>query len=130
MNRSYAAYFTDWKNWEEFETQFDGLNGVYAFRLKMPFPRLKGESQIVYIGMCNQNSKKNKRPGLWHRLKNYRQNLFGGPRRLQLLSEHVGGNTQIEYSYVVCQNPREVEKALLDDYFRQHLEIPPLNRAA
>lgn len=130
MNLSYPTFFTEWKNWKEFEPQFNGLNGVYAFRLKRPFLRLKGESQILYIGMCNQNPKRNKRPGLWHRLNNYRQNNRGSSRRLKLLSEHVGGDDQIEYAYVVCDNPRETENELLEDYFRQHLELPPLNRAS
>lgn len=114
MALSYISYFTKWKNWKELEPKFDGLNGVYAFRLKKLFPRIKGESQVVYIGMCNQNPKRNKRPGLWYRLKNYKQNLLGGPRRLRLLSEYIGGDEMIEYAYEVCENPRETEKALLD----------------
>lgn len=129
MARPYDEFFKTWKDWKELEPQFDGKNGAYAFRLKKPFPRLKGESQVVYIGMCNQNPKRNKRPGLWHRLNNYRQNLMGGSMRLRLLAGHVGGADQIEYAYEFCDNPREMEKALLEDYFERHLELPPLNRA-
>lgn len=126
---NYEEFFCEWKNWEEFENQFDGKNGVYAFRLKYKFERLQGASNVLYIGMCDQNPKRNKRPGLWHRLNNYRQNLRGGPERLKRVENLVGGRTEIEYSYVVCDFPREKEKSLLSGYYQQHLELPPLNRA-
>lgn len=125
---SYDTFFAEWKCWKEFEPRFDGLNGVYAFRLKKAFSRLKGKSQIVYIGKCEQNPDR-KNPGLWYRLNNYRQDLDGGSERLKRLIRHKGGEDKIEYAYVVCDNPRGTEKALLEDYFKRHLELPPLNRA-
>jgi hypothetical protein len=128
MKCDYQRYFKEWKNWEEFEPRFDGINGVYAFRLKFAFGRLKGVSQVLYIGSCKQNQEVNKRPGLWHRLQNYRQNNDGASRRLKAVEEDFGGRSSIEYSYVTCDSPREVEEALLNDYFERHLELPPLNR--
>ncbi len=125
----YRTYFKDWKNWETFENRFDGINGVYSFRLIQDFERLKGTSNVLYIGMANQNPVTNKRPGIWHRLKNYRQNNRGASRRLKEVIAHLGGLSRIEYAYCQCENPREVEKMLLENYYLQHLEIPPLNRA-
>ena len=125
---NYQTFFTDWKNWEAFEPRVDGINGVYAFRLKKSFGRLKGESAVLYIGMCNQNPQVNKRPGIWHRLQNYRQNNMGASKRLKEIESAFGGRPNVEYSYEVCENPREVEKALLHDYYSKHLEFPPLNR--
>ncbi|MDY0095913.1 MAG: hypothetical protein RBT80_24725 [Candidatus Vecturithrix sp.] len=125
---SYEKYFNNWECWGSFEPRFDGLNGVYAFRLKAAFPRLKGVTQIVYIGMCNQNPK-GKNPGLLFRLQNYLQNLAGGSNRLKDLEAEFKGRAGIEYAYVVCDYPRVVEKALLEDYYKQHLELPPLDRA-
>jgi hypothetical protein len=129
MKYDYQRYFPKWKNWEEFEPRFDGINGVYAFRLKSEFGRLKGASQVLYIGMCNQNAEVNRRSGLWHRLQNYRQTNDGASRRLKDVEAAFGGRSHLEYSYVHCDSPREVEKALLADYFERHLEFPPLNRS-
>jgi hypothetical protein len=64
MTYDYQRYFQKWKSWEEFEPRIDGINGVYAFRLKSAFGRLRGVSQVLYIGMCNQNAEVNRRSGL------------------------------------------------------------------
>jgi hypothetical protein len=125
----YQRYFRKWKNWAELEPRFDGINGVYAFRLKSEFGRLKGVSQVLYIGSCSQNAEVNRRPGLWHRLRNYTQKNDGASRRLKAVEGAFGGKSHLEYSYVPCDSPREVEKALLDGYSEKHLELPPLNRS-
>ncbi|MCX5804291.1 MAG: hypothetical protein NTU69_12320 [Proteobacteria bacterium] len=125
----YQNYFEEWKNWEKFEEEFNGINGVYAFRLKSSFGRLRGASSVLYIGKCDQNPETNRHSGLWHRLKNYRQNNAGGSKRLKEIENEFGGRSNVEYSYVVCGNPREIEKALLEDYYMKHSELPPLNRA-
>lgn len=79
----YQKFFAVWKNWDAFEPRIDGINGVYTFRLKTEFGRLRGKSNILYIGQCNQNANINSRPGIWHRLQNYRQNNDGASRRLK-----------------------------------------------
>jgi len=124
----YRLFFQDWKCWDRFEERVDAINGVYAFRLKNKFGRLVGESDLLYFGKCQQNPHRNKRPGLWHRLNNYRQNNKGASNRLKDLEKEIGGKHEIEYSYVVCENPREIEKELLQSYLLQHYEYPPLNR--
>jgi len=124
----YQKYFTRWKNWETFEDPFDGRNGVYAFRLKSPFGRLRGVSSVLYIGKCDQNPETNRRPGLWHRLQNYRQNNPGSSKRLKEIEREFAGRSNLEYSYVICENPSEIEKALLQDYYMRHSELPPMNR--
>jgi hypothetical protein len=127
----YRNYFEPWMNWDTFDEKekFRGLNGVYAFRLKSNFDRLRGSSSVLYIGMCDQNRKKEDRPsGLCWRLRNYKQNNSGGSARLKDI-ENEFGSSNVEYSYVVCENPREIEKELLHDYERQYLELPPLNRS-
>lgn len=126
----YKNFFKEWKSWQDFEPRVDGINGVYAFRLKKPFARLHGESNILYIGKADQNQETNTRPGLWHRLMNYRQNNKGASQRLKDIEQAFGGKSSIEYAYVVCTKPRETESALLDSYYAHHLEYPPLNRAS
>lgn len=87
---NYQLYFKEWKNWEIFEEEFNGLNGVYSFRLKLDFGRLMGTSSVLYIGKCDQNRKEENRPsGLWHRLMNYRQNNTGASRRLKEIEDLI-----------------------------------------
>ena len=89
----YRNYFEPWMNWETFDEKekFRGLNGVYAFRLKSNFDRLRGSSSVLYIGMCDQNRKKEDRPsGLWWRLRNYKQNNSGGSARLKDIENEFG----------------------------------------
>lgn len=130
MKIDYTTFFTDWKNWETFEERRDAINGVYAFRLKSSFGRVKGQSSILYFGKSEQDASKNKRPGIWHRLMNYRQRNAGASKRLKEIENEYGGRSSIEYAYEICENPREVENLLLEDYYSKHLEFPPLNRNA
>lgn len=130
MTIDYRDYFKTWKCWMKFEPQVDGINGVYAFRLKEPFGRLQGESNILYIGKVHQNPETNNRPGIWHRLMNYRQKNGGASERLKDIEKTFGDKSAIEYAYVVCTEPREVESALLASYYALHLEYPPLNRSS
>jgi hypothetical protein len=131
MKYDYQTYFTDWKDWDHWdacEPRFDGVNGVYAFRLKSSFGRLRGTSQVLYVGMCDQNPEANRRPGIWHRLRNYRQNNDGSSKRLKEVEAAFGGRSHIQYAYHRCGDPRTVERAFLADYHTKHLELPPLNR--
>ncbi len=130
----YQTFFKCWKNWQGFktpeisETCNDGFNGVYAFRMKNKFGRLKGESNVLYIGKVEQNLER-KRSGILHRLMNYKQNNKGASNRLDDIADKFGEEA-IEYAYEICATPRDTEKALLDDYYNTHLEFPPLNRSA
>lgn len=126
----YRTFFKEWKDWAKFEKRVDGINGVYAFKLKNDFGRLIGRSSVLYIGKTDQNPEKNKRPGIWHRLMNYRQKNDGASRRLKNIEKRFGGKESIQYSYVICANPREMEKKLLENYYLLHMEFPPLNRNA
>lgn len=126
MKISYQTYFKEWKSWAKFEEAFDGQNGVYAFRLTSKFGRLRGKSSVLYIGKCDQ--KTIGRSGIWHRLQNYRQNNSGASKRLKEIEDSFGGPTHVEYSYIVCENPRKIEKVLMEDYYIKHGELPPLNR--
>ncbi len=129
MEIDYRVYFKNWQNWEAFEPRVDGINGVYAFRLKKSFERLRGSSSVLYIGKTDHDSNRNKRPGIWHRLMNYRQKNTGASQRLKDIEANFGGKSEIEYAYCECANPSGVERELLLSYYHQHLELPPLNRA-
>jgi len=130
MKIDYRTFFKEWKNWQEFEPRVDGINGVYAFSLEGDFGRLRGKSNILYIGKVHQNPERNKRPGIWHRLMNYRQNNAGASKRLKDIESSFNGKSSIGYAYEICENPRETEKLLLESYYEKHLEFPPLNRNA
>jgi hypothetical protein len=105
MELDYRSFFKEWKNWDVFEPSIDGINGVYAFRLKKHFGRLKGESSILYIGQVEHNPERNKRPGIWHRLMNYRQNNKGASERLKEIEAYFGGRQFIEYAYQGVKSP-------------------------
>ncbi len=98
--------------------------------MKNYFGRLRGKSNILYIGKVEQNPERNKRLGIWHRLMNYRQNNTGASKRLKEIEVSFGGKSSIEYAYEICENPRDTEKELLESYYEIHLEFPPLNRSA
>ena len=57
----YRTYFKKWNDWEIFEERIDGINGVYAVRVKSEFGRIIGSSSILYIGKAAQNPGRNKR---------------------------------------------------------------------
>jgi len=95
--------------------------GVYVFRLKggKVFGRLRGESDILYIGSTKK--------GLRSRIYQY---LHPGPT--QWTNIRVGKlreKYQIELSWSKDRNPKAAEHNLLVRYFRDHDELPPLNHA-
>jgi len=98
-------------------------SGVYALRKARGalFGRLRGESDILYIGSTEA------RGGLKQRLRQY---LHPGPtqwtnlRIYQLAKKH-----EIEVGWYSCNEPGNVEHQLLQQYLQEHDELPPLNHA-
>jgi len=97
--------------------------GVYVIRITQGrcFGRLKGKSDILYIGSCEAKK------GLRQRLQQY---LHPGPtqwtnRRVNQLAKEY----QMEVAWCLCDEPRNFEHDLLIRYLKDHDELPPLNRA-
>ncbi len=92
---------------------------IYVSYIDKPIKRLKGESNILYIGQTIQGLAK--------------RNLYYAKK------ESEGGNWQ-RYEFIFSQclaikilfaevnDPKSLEKEFLKAYFTEHLEIPPMNR--
>lgn len=108
---------------EEAETK--KMTGVvYLWRTSKRIPRLKGESDIIYIGKTVNS--------ISGRHYSYAKIEATGERnkpRYQYILQHYG-----PISFYVCLSSefgddlKAAEKNLLDSYFKHHLEYPPLNR--
>ena len=94
---------------------------VYIWRTQNPIPRLNGENSIIYIGKTknsmferhHQYAKLESSGNNWHR------------------HEHIIKKYgAITFECAKCESPKETEKALLNEYFKEHLELPPINRTS
>ncbi len=99
--------------------------GVYVIRRNTPFPRIRDESDILYIGSATN------RDGLRMRLRHY---FHPGPTQWtnQRLLARCGDSSDYDISFVTCANEDaalELEIGLLTRYRGDHLELPPENRS-
>jgi hypothetical protein len=98
--------------------------GIYIFRMAQGkcFRRLKGESDIFYIGSAEGNR------GLRGRLQQY---LRPGPTEWTNKRIHVTAKKyDMEITWCVCGEASNLELQLLRRYFEDHDELPPLNHAS
>ena len=98
--------------------------GVYAIRHHLPYPRMRGESDILYVGSATN------RQGLRMRLRQY---FRPGPtqRTNKRLRELVGESADYQVAFVVTRSgaeARSLEAELLERYEADHGELPPQNR--
>lgn len=98
-------------------------NIVYLFRSAKPVPRLKGESDVLYIGQTKGSFKRRYSP--------YAK-LHATSKANQLKFEHIlknYGPIRIEVAHFgrFGSNLLEAEGQLLWWYFQNHCEYPPLN---
>jgi hypothetical protein len=86
------------------------------------FRRLKGESDIFYIGSAEGNR------GLRGRLQQY---LRPGPTQLTNKRIHaMAKKYNMEIAWCLCGEASNLELQLLHRYFEDHDELPPLNHAS
>lgn len=92
---------------------------VYVWATERPIPRLRGESNIIYIGKTDQS--------LSQRHSQYATSEGTGDNwaRYDHIIRKFGA---IRVFYSVQPNPTDAERMLLRKYFDDHLDIPPLNR--
>lgn len=97
--------------------QTKGITGVvYVFKSEKPIPRLKGTSNILYIGetkydVWNRYNVKNDTNIFWH-----------------VYSHVVKKYGAIFIDVYVTDNTKETEKIFLQQYFQEYKELPPINR--
>ncbi len=97
--------------------QTKGINGVvYVFKSERPIPRLKGYSNILYIGETKHDA--------WNRY-NVERDTNNFWHVYQYTIEKYGS---IHIDVYKTEKHKETEKNFLDQYFKKHKELPPFNR--
>ena len=133
----------DWRCWEYRAGDLKSLkrarpsipceHGVYIIRAPEPLPRVRGASNVVYVGQSGGGSRGGKQgigPG------------NGGPGRLfntrgadELVRKRIeglfpNGTFVVECTFVSSpEDPEELEARLLRAYVETHCELPPANHA-
>ena len=99
-------------------------NGVYVIKNDTAFGRFVGESDIVYIGSAGGEN------GLRGRILQY-----FNPGPTQITNKRMNGilhlRPGLKISYVLkpsADDASALESSLLNEYERQHGELPPANR--
>lgn len=96
-------------------------NVVYVWLCEKVIPRLQGRSNIIYIGKTSQS--------LYNRHARYASveaNEHNWSRYKYILNQF--GPIRIQYKTYNNKELRTKEAELLNAYFNDHLEWPPLNR--
>lgn len=132
MNTSELPDFSSWVPWSEAAVRLaPATPGVYAFGLAEAhqLPRLKGGSDIVYIG-----SAKRGRTGagsVKRRLKQHlrpREGKIDIGYRIDRVLKEVGPLQVAWRRFDTDTDARWHEAELLERYEQDHIELPPLNR--
>ena len=118
-------------NREEYSSQFETLlksepyksteRILYFFKTKKPFRRIKGESNILYIGMSKKSFSSRYYPS---KAFNLEMGFFDTFYKHAI---KLYGSITIEV--VPVEDAKYSEWKALSDYFKSHLEYPPRNRA-
>lgn len=98
------------------------LNGVYVIKLNKQFGRLKGTSDILYIGSTGDLNQRI--------IVNYIQG--SGGETTQRIHEYLFVKNYIEaveISWVLTNEQAQLERKLKTQYDEEHHELPPWNRA-
>lgn len=116
---------------EEFKRQFQDASSspnarnllgiVYVWSTRDPIPRMKGRSDVLYVGQTIQT--------FFDRHHRYAEVESSGYnwKRYEHAIKLYGS---ISFRCVVVGNPRDEEKKLLRAYAEEHLEYPPINASS
>ena len=98
--------------------------GVYVMKVNQSFGRYKGNSDILYIGRttCVKS-------GLRGRIRQY---FHPGVTQITniRINKLLVSKVEIYISFIVYELPKELEKKLLEQYYIDHIDLPPQNRQA
>lgn len=97
------------------------IPGVYEVRFKnYSFPRLRGITNILYIGCTDKG-------GLKKRLRSLIKGRHIARKRVYKITEEL--QKELEFRYRVTFLARQAEAELLREYQEKHLELPPCNHS-
>jgi len=100
----------------------DTSSVLYAFFCEKKIPRVKGESNVIYIGKTKQSLR-------WRYL-SYAKRWYCSPYNWVCFSHVIEHYGPVGLAYLVIddvQSLKEAELDLLKDYYELHLERPPKN---
>jgi len=102
------------------------VKGVYVIRAHKTIKRIKGESDIVYVGQGTIQSRIQVllRSFLPINFRNYQSKHTARESFERIINEL---DLKLEFSYIIAKNPKEIETQLLEAYCGEHIEPPPLN---
>jgi len=119
--------FTDKSKNKELVLSIPAVGGVYVVTANKEFERLRGGSDILYIGRTG-----NLRRRIKYLLKYFLPKEFAGNwgkhtarDALKTILEET--DIKVFISFVECKNYKEIETLLLQKYCKNHIESPPLN---
>jgi len=123
-------------NWSEIKSDYAAnkdlvlmlpkRRGIYIIRAEKPFPRVKGESDIIYIGqgVIQHRVQLLLRSFLPLSFRNYMSKHTARVDFERMMREL---NWRLELGYVLSENAKVLERLLLTSYRQDHIECPPLN---
>jgi len=125
MTSSDLEGFGNWERWPAAIDKAPGSPGVYVFRLAAAkaFPRIKGESDIVYIGTTEDGQGTVRRRLIDHR------NCCSDERYWLHRIETEIGQLEIAWrSFAEHSDAQWIESNLLATYVQDHIDSTPGNR--
>jgi len=93
---------------------------VYFLITTKPVPRLRGESDIIYIGQSKYTLKDRYQDKIHQECDDYNW------RRYEYILKEC--RNPIRIFVTDCLKPAETEYLLIKRYYNEHLDLPPLNR--
>lgn len=116
------VYLLQFRDLFNSEHAINASNVLYVLFCKKKIPRVKGESNIIYIGKTKRSLQL--RYGPYWNVNNW---SLPNLEFVSYVIEHYG---PIRVAYLVLgpkEDLNENEGDLLKDYYKQHMELPPKN---
>ena len=119
-HKSKTGYLCQFQQLFDCSEARNASNVLYAFVCERKIPRVKSESNVVYIGQTKQN--------LRARYLKYAEAFCSGVNSplYNYVITHYGG-IRIAYRTIDSTNLKQLETELLSDYYKLHKEVPPRN---
>ena len=124
-SKSIIELYPDFSDWmlftKELIPNLPNAKGSYVFRTVggNRISRIKGESDILYIGSTLKKRGIRKRLG-----------LYFNPSKKSSTDNRINSylwKNQMEVSYIIEAQPGNIEHQLLNQYQNEHSELPPFN---
>ena len=95
--------------------------GVYIIKMPKPICRAKGESDIAYIGEATGVF------GLWGRTRDHLADASSVTTSGRV-RQWLDWRDDLQIGYIVSDDPKGLEKHLLEHFDEEHFELPAINR--